>query len=214
MLTVMPVSKREGSRKGIAIRLGSVAQARREAGLTLAQVADGKLSRTAIHLIEKGFIRPSMQTLRQIASQTRKPLSFFLLAPEGLSPFNERVGLQRAKRYLVEAFAAGEATREPSIQAKVCMVLGQIEELCGNRRGADAEVQRAIQILTELGRTGQLRDAHMAYAELLEARQDIPRAARHWKEAADIGKLEALGFEWRAPANEGAVSRSEAGRRT
>src|SRR6266851_4092248 len=201
MLTVMPTSKREGSRKGIAVREGSVAQARREAGLTLAQVADGKLSRTAIHFIEKGITRPSMQTLRQIASQTKKPLSFFLRAPEGLSPFSERVRLQRAKRYLAEAFAAGEATREPSTQAKVYLLLGQIEELCGNSRGADAEVQKAIRILTELGSTDLLRDAHMAYAELLEARQDVALAARHWKQAAEIGKLEALGFEWRAVTN-------------
>src|ERR1700736_71120 len=71
-----------GRRKGVAIREGAVEQARREARLTLAQVAGDKLTRTAIHLIEKGRTRPSMETLQQIARQTRKPLDFFLLDPQ------------------------------------------------------------------------------------------------------------------------------------
>src|SRR5712692_7684342 len=56
-----------GRRQGVEIRSGSVEQARREAHMTLAQVAAGKLTRTAIHLIEKGRTRPSMETLQLIA---------------------------------------------------------------------------------------------------------------------------------------------------
>jgi tetratricopeptide (TPR) repeat protein len=76
-----------GRRRGVAVREGSVEQARREAKLTLAQVAGGTLSRTAIHLIEKGRTRPSMETLQQIARQTRKPIEFFLTpdSPPGLT---------------------------------------------------------------------------------------------------------------------------------
>src|SRR5258708_285770 len=117
MLTVMPVSKREGSRKGITVREGSVAQARREAGLTLAQVADGQL-------------------------------------------------------------------------------------------------ERAAGILQQFGKAEKLRDAHIAYAELLDGRQDVATAGRHWKLAAEIGRLAALGFEWRAVTNENGEPRSAAGRRT
>jgi tetratricopeptide (TPR) repeat protein len=72
-------SRYRGRRKGVAVREGSVEQARREARLTLAQVAAGQLTRTAIHLIEKGRTRPSMETLEQIARQTRKPIEFFLI---------------------------------------------------------------------------------------------------------------------------------------
>ena len=72
-------SRYRGRRKGVAVRAGSVEQARREAKLTLAQVAAGQLTRTAIHLIEKGRTRPSMETLQQIARQTRKPIEFFLI---------------------------------------------------------------------------------------------------------------------------------------
>ncbi|OLD26436.1 MAG: hypothetical protein AUJ02_02505 [Chloroflexi bacterium 13_1_40CM_3_65_12] len=75
----MPGSRYRGRRKGVAVREGSVEQARREARLTLAQVAAGQLTRTAIHLIEKGRTRPSMETLEQIARQTRKPIEFFLI---------------------------------------------------------------------------------------------------------------------------------------
>jgi len=78
-----------GRRQGVEIRAGSVEQARREARLTLAQVAGGKLTRTAIHLIEKGRTRPSMETLQLIARQTRKPIDFFLTA-ESSSVLTER----------------------------------------------------------------------------------------------------------------------------
>ena len=78
-----------GRRQGVEIRSGSVEQARREAHLTLAQVAAGKLTRTAIHLIEKGRTRPSMETLQLIARQTRKPMDFFL-TPESSSLLSER----------------------------------------------------------------------------------------------------------------------------
>src|SRR6202011_1601491 len=75
-------SKYRGRRKGVTVRAGSVEQARRDAKLTLAQVAAGTVTRTAIHLIENGRTRPSMETLQQIARQTRKPLDFFLLDPQ------------------------------------------------------------------------------------------------------------------------------------
>ncbi len=78
-----------GRRQGVEVRSGSVEQARRDAKLTLAQVAGGNLSRTAIHLIEKGRTRPSMETLLQIARQTRKPIDFFLTA-ESSSALTER----------------------------------------------------------------------------------------------------------------------------
>jgi len=78
-----------GRRKGVAVREGSIEEARREAKLTLAQVAGDKLSRTAIHLIEKGRTRPSLETLQQIARQTRKPIEFFL-TPDSPPALTER----------------------------------------------------------------------------------------------------------------------------
>jgi tetratricopeptide (TPR) repeat protein len=90
MLTAMLDSKYRGRRKGIPIREGSVREARKEAKLTLAQVAGLKVSRTAIHLIETGRCRPSIETLEQIARQTRKPVEFFLLSPSDAPELTER----------------------------------------------------------------------------------------------------------------------------
>jgi tetratricopeptide (TPR) repeat protein len=96
MLTAMLDSKHRGRRKGVAIREGSVRQARLEAGLSLAQVAEGEVTRTAIHLIEHGRIRPSFETLQLIARRTRRPLEFFLVTP------NESVSLSPAQAELRE----------------------------------------------------------------------------------------------------------------
>jgi tetratricopeptide (TPR) repeat protein len=90
MLSAMLGGKYHGRRKGIAIREGSVRQARAEAKLSLAQVAAGQVSRTAVHHIENGRVKPSIETLRLIARQTRKPIEYFLLTPNGHPELTER----------------------------------------------------------------------------------------------------------------------------
>jgi tetratricopeptide (TPR) repeat protein len=82
MLTAMLGSKHQVRRKGIPIREGSVRQARLDARLSLADVAADQVSRTAVHHIENGRTKPSLETLRLIARQTRKPIEYFLLAPD------------------------------------------------------------------------------------------------------------------------------------
>lgn len=78
----MPSGKYRGRLKGIPIRRSSVRQARLEAGLSLAQVAAGIVSRTAIHHIEMGRVMPSLETLQLIARQTKKPIEYFLDASD------------------------------------------------------------------------------------------------------------------------------------
>src|SRR5215471_16678200 len=73
--------KKQGRPKGIEVRPEAVRQARLEAGLSLAQVAEGEVTRAAIHLVETGRMRPSMRTLQLIARKTQQPISYFL--PEG-----------------------------------------------------------------------------------------------------------------------------------
>jgi tetratricopeptide (TPR) repeat protein len=90
MLTAMLDGKHRGRRKGVDVREGSVRQARQEARLSLAQVAGQTISRTAIHLIEKGRSRPSLETLELIARKTRKPVGFFLLRPDGAPELTAR----------------------------------------------------------------------------------------------------------------------------
>jgi len=186
---------RKGRRKGVNVRAGSVADARKEAGLTLAEVARGKVSRTAIHLIEKGRARPSMETLEHIAEQTRKPLSFFVQVPENPSSIMAMDRLQLAKRHLAEALALDDVTRVPRVQAKICIVLAQFEEWCNNQARADELFEIAIRIQEESGTPYEVLDAHIAYAEALEARPDLASAAQEWRLAANIAKCAAMGLK-------------------
>jgi tetratricopeptide (TPR) repeat protein len=63
-----------------------VKQARMEAGMSLGQVANGVVSRTAIYFVETGKAKPSIETLRLIAERTGRPLDFFLAQPSTLEP--------------------------------------------------------------------------------------------------------------------------------
>lgn len=69
--------------KGVAVRPGSVRQARLEKGLSLADVAGSEITRASIHLVETGKMRPSMRTLQLIAQRTGRPVSYFLDGQEG-----------------------------------------------------------------------------------------------------------------------------------
>jgi tetratricopeptide (TPR) repeat protein len=104
--------------------------------------------------------------------------------------------LTEAEDYLRRASEAAEATGERIVLAEVRVLRAQLEERNGNRALADDNFKTAIRILEELGMPDRLRDAHMAYAELLDARQDVAAASRHWKQAAEIGVLAALGLSW------------------
>ncbi|TAN35000.1 XRE family transcriptional regulator [bacterium] len=66
---------------GVALKPGTVKQARLEAGLSLAKVGKGHVTAPAIYLIETGRTRPSMPTLEHIAQRTGKPVEFFLADP-------------------------------------------------------------------------------------------------------------------------------------
>src|ERR1700737_4553426 len=79
-------SGRRGRRKGIEIKPGTVKRARSEAGLSLAQVAGGEISRTAIYFVETGKAKPSMETLKLIAERTGRPLDFFLSRQSTMEP--------------------------------------------------------------------------------------------------------------------------------
>jgi len=115
----------------------------------------------------------------------------------GLGEVNLRRGhLTEADQYLQQASEAAEATGERIVLAEVRVLLAQLEERKGNRRLADDHFGKAIQILEELGMPDRLRDAHMEYAEILEARQDLVAALRHWKQGAEIGVVAALGLTW------------------
>jgi tetratricopeptide (TPR) repeat protein len=111
-----------------------------------------------------------------------------------------RNDLLPARDYLEQALEVAETVGERVVLANARILLGQLEERNGNPRRADDHFSSAIQILEELGMPDRLRDAHMEYAELLEARQDLVAALRHWKQGAEIGVVAALGLPWTGTA--------------
>ena len=104
--------------------------------------------------------------------------------------------LSQARDYLEQAIEAAETVGERVVLANARLLLGHLEERAGNCRLADDYFGSAIQILEELGMPDRLRDAHMEYAEVLEGRQDLVAALRHWKQGAEIGVVAALGLTW------------------
>jgi len=101
--------------------------------------------------------------------------------------------LDEARDYLDRAREVGEAVGERIVLAEVHSTLGLLQERLGDLDGADDEFHQAILILEQLEASNRLRDCHMDYAQVLEDRGDLTRAMRHWKSAAEIGKVASLG---------------------
>ncbi|HUY73791.1 MAG TPA: tetratricopeptide repeat protein [Candidatus Dormibacteraeota bacterium] len=119
-----------------------------------------------------------------------------------------RDDVDAARRYVEQALEGGEATGENLVRAEAHELLGQLAEREGDRRGADEEFGIAIGILKTLGMPDRLRDLHMEYATLLDARHDIEASVRHWRQAAQLGKLATAGLALSgAKKTAGALSR-------
>lgn len=90
----------------MAVRPGSVREARLGSGLSLAQVAGDKLTRSAVHRIEKGLAKPSLASLALIAERTGQPLSFFIegqtAPPQSLELLFERMAAEGQFHELIE----------------------------------------------------------------------------------------------------------------
>jgi tetratricopeptide (TPR) repeat protein len=148
---------------GLRIRPGAVRQARTDAGLSLRELAGGRISRTALHLIETGRTRPTQPTLELIAERTGKPLEFFLqpgeqelLAPHGesrdlmgelieLELAVERGTLQRAADLSGRLIAASTG----SIRATAHLHAGQAHLRLAHLEEARSHVAEALAFFTE-----------------------------------------------------------------
>lgn len=103
-----------------------------------------------------------------------------------------RVAADCFRRGLEVAVAVGERI----VQAEAHSLLAQVAELEGRPREADQHFETALMLVEQIDMPDRLRDSHMQYAELLEARGEIASAARHWRIAAEVGKLAAAGIKW------------------
>lgn len=167
---------------GLDVRPGSIKRARAEAGLTLAQVASGEISRTAVHLTEAGKTRPTMRTLKLIAARTGKPIDYFLVSarPTGglgsASQVDRLRDLAAAERFEELRSAADEAKSEPLDdldEGWVAFFWAQAQIRLANPSPALAELQRIRQ-------TFQDADDHWMVVECM----DWESAALHLLEDA------------------------------
>ncbi len=108
--------------------------------------------------------------------------------------------LSKAETYLHEALELAEAIPERIVIANSRILLGKLSERQGDEGVADTQFETAIRILEEIGMPDRLRDAHMEYAEVLDARDASTSGAQHWKLAAEIGKVASLGGSWSGSA--------------
>lgn len=149
---------------GLDVRPGSIKRARGEAGLSLAQVASGEVSRTAVYLAEIGKTRPTLPTIQLIAARTGKPLEYFLEAADAAGvPGGARPDLDELRE-----LAAGERFAELRVAAehansKATAVLDRA--WCGFYL-AQAQIR--------------LADPHPALLELEESRAAFQAAGDEW----------------------------------
>ena len=75
-------------------------QARIDAGLSQRQLCGEEITRNMLSLIENGSARPSMDTLRYLAAQLGKPVSYFLEEDAVVSP-NQQVMAEARRAFNV-----------------------------------------------------------------------------------------------------------------
>jgi tetratricopeptide (TPR) repeat protein len=122
-----------------------------DAGLSLGQVAFGEVSRTAVFLAETGKTRPTLPTLKLIATRTGKPLDYFL-DTAGVSALGHRLDLdsfrelslaERFDELLVLAEKARLEAIDPIDRAWAAFYFAQAHLRKGNPYIAFPEVAKA-----------------------------------------------------------------------
>jgi tetratricopeptide (TPR) repeat protein len=166
---------RAGHRRlpGVDLRPGAVKQARKEAGLSLAKVGQGRVTAPAIYLIETGRTRPSLPTLEHIARKTGKSVEFFLADQSGNT----------------------DATKTGLIELEARVAEGRHEE-------AIALGEQLLNLGSSAHRLGQLRyllaQAHLQLGKPDRAASLLREAHAHFESVDDALMLaECLGSEAR-----------------
>jgi tetratricopeptide (TPR) repeat protein/DNA-binding XRE family transcriptional regulator len=155
-----------GPRTGIDIDPAVMRQARREAGLSLAEVAGSELSRQAVHLIEAGKVRPTARSLRLIANRLGVPQSA-LLAPPG--PRSDRQVISDLERL-------SQRQEHPLVAEQACRLI----ELGGSPERTAYAHHYAGRALYQLAQPAE------AVAHLRQARERFEALGNPWWAAESL----------------------------
>jgi tetratricopeptide (TPR) repeat protein/DNA-binding XRE family transcriptional regulator len=144
------------------VRPGSIREARKAAGLSLAEVASGEVSRTAIFLAETGKTRPTLPTIQLIAARTGKPLEFFL-DPDGFEGVAAGPDLDRLRELVIQE-RYDELLREA--EAAMGQAVRPLDRAWAGFYYAKAQLNRA--------------NPYAAFAEVASARAAFEAAGDRW----------------------------------
>jgi tetratricopeptide (TPR) repeat protein len=133
---------------GLEVKPGSIKRARVEAGLSLAQVALGEVSRTAVFLAETGKTRPTLPTIQLIAARTGKPLDYFLDQPSvaerpDVDKLRQLAAAEKFTELLQAAEQAKAIANESLDRAWIGFYLGQAQIRLANPHPALLELEEA-----------------------------------------------------------------------
>lgn len=189
-------SRRKGRRIGVAVRAEAIKAARLEAGLTLAQLGGSQLTRAAVHLIENGKAKPSLESLQLIARRTGKRLEDFLVDPKSAAAGLQveaqlaRLELLSAQRRSEDALAlAGEilaATADADVSAVARLYLGQALYRLLRQEEALASLRAARERFEAGGDLGLAVEA-MTWEAAALSLTDEPGALALLEQALDLG---------------------------
>lgn len=139
--------------------------------MSLGQVADGVVSRTAIYFVETGKSRPSIDTLKLIAERTGRSLDYFLSHPSTMEPRSGSGTVEIERLIATNDLAGALATGEPMLD-----------------RERDPEIAARLKHL--------LATAHLRLAQPVQGRRLAAAARAHFEQSGDLlMAAECLGSE-------------------
>jgi tetratricopeptide (TPR) repeat protein len=90
---------------------------------------------------------------------------------------------ERAREILSPVLAAAEACGWQEAIAYGALVVGQCLAACGDERGAESALQRALQVTLEVSLPGVAWQVHAALADFHRAAKRFEAAEHHWAQA-------------------------------
>ena len=115
-----------------------ILQARKNAGLSQRQLCGDRITRNMLSQIEHGTAKPSMETLKYLASQLGKPVSYFLEEGLDTAPLEAISKLRQAEAALKEGKHRYAAQLLEAVETEMPELIRTKQLLLAKLPGADA----------------------------------------------------------------------------